>query len=90
MSVYEFYFKIICQMYEQSNEFRRALSFEKLFNLVNLLNSLWFKYAQKKPELWKIFVLDRPDILKMLFKASYRVIEQGAYPCLLLLAIVFN
>mmetsp|Transcript_41900 Transcript_41900/g.48479 ORF Transcript_41900/g.48479 Transcript_41900/m.48479 type:complete len:248 (-) Transcript_41900:1087-1830(-) len=90
MSVYEFYFKIICQMYEQSNEFRRALSFEKLFNLINLLNSLWFKYAQKKPELWKMFALDRPDIFKMLFKASYKVIEQGAYPCLCLLAAAFE
>lgn len=67
-----------------------SVSYEKLFMVINLLKSLWNNYAKKQPKLWKSYALDHPDVLKLLYKISFTVADQGAHPCLCLLATAFE
>lgn len=75
-SVYEFNFKFIKQLYDDTNEFRRPLSYEKLFDLIEVLDMLWNNYAQKQPELWQAFAIEAEanggQVCQVLLKAAYR------------------
>lgn len=44
----------------------------------------------KQPGLWKSYAFDHPETLKMLLKISFKLEEQGAIPCLCLLATAFE
>lgn len=90
MSVYNYYLRLVEKIFIESNEFKSNLSYEKLFMLITLLNTLWYKYTQKQPNLWKTYAISHPETLKMLFKISFKTVEQAAYPCLCLLATAFE
>jgi len=90
ISVYKYYFKMVEEIFVESNEFKRNISYEKLFLLINLLKTIWSKYTQREPSLWKKYAIDHPETLKMLFKISFKTVEQAACPCLCLLASAFE
>ena len=92
MSVYDYNLKILRDVYTETNEFNKPLSYENnLFKLIEVLKLICKEYAIEQPELWQQYVLehDGQHILKILFKASYKLVEEGAYPCLALLAFAF-
>lgn len=89
-SAYSYYFKELQKISELSEEFKRQLPFDKLFNVINLLSVLWSQYANKQPSIWKAYVIENQDVLKMLFKTALRIPEQGSHLCLLLLSAAFE
>jgi hypothetical protein len=90
IAVYDYYFKQINDIFIGSNELRRALSYENLFTLINVLKTLWIKFASKQPGLWRTYAMENSEVLLMLFKIAMKTVEQGAQPCLCLLATVFD
>lgn len=80
-------------LYNETGEFRRPLSYEKLFKLIEVLHIIWKNHAVKYPKLWRQYVLRQQDggekIVQILFKAAYKLVKEGSIPCLSLLAYIF-
>lgn len=78
VAVYDYYFMMVQKIYTESNEMRKSLPYEKLFNLINLLNMVWSKFAEKQKKLWREYAVDHPDVLKMLYKISFKTVEEAS------------
>lgn len=78
-AVYDYYFM---QIKELSSVQMSSISYEKLFSLINMLKTLWIKFASKQPGLWRTYAIENSEVLQMLFKIAMKTVEQAAQPCL--------
>ena len=86
MANYELSFKGFASIYEESSQFRRKLTYERLFKLVNILKLLWNKLASHHPETWRFFISQNPNLMLMLYKAAFNLEGTPAFQCLCLMA----